>query len=119
MKTFWLRLVLIVSLVLGSGTVACTHQEAKQATTTTLTAVERGCIFYSTLTDADTLAKTCRVIETFLPIVRELIGAREDARRAGVLILPQEDTALPLNDGGAPSSNSDAGKGKPGDGGKP
>lgn len=120
MKSFRFRILAVVSLVFAMLFSAdCTPQEAKQATTTTLTAVERGCVFYSNVTDASALAKICNVVEVFLPIVRELIGARQDAIRAGLLILPP--TAL--GDGGVPlpvdasSIASDAGK--PGDAGKP
>ncbi len=122
MKRFWFGISASLVLLAVSlfSEAACTPQEAKEAKAITqevLTEAQRGCVFFSPITDASALADFCHVVAPFLPVVRELIGAREDARRAGLLVLPT-DGGAPLTDGG-----SDAGKradsGKSADSGKP
>lgn len=63
--------------------VSCTPQ-AKSAANGALSAVELACIFSSYETDPSTLSQICGVARDMIPIVRQLIGQREGARRAGV-----------------------------------
>lgn len=62
---------------------ACTlfgKREAQSA----LDAVQIACIFQSSVTDESALADACAIAKDLLPVVRQLIGQREGAKRAGV-----------------------------------
>lgn len=49
-----------------------------------LEAEQIACIFNSTITNDQELATLCHIAEPLLPLVRQLVGQREGARRAGV-----------------------------------
>lgn len=67
-----------------TATIGCSHQQAKDVRDAALTLAQIACVFSSTITDEAIVAKTCGIVDK-LPFVRNLIGQREGARRAGVV----------------------------------
>lgn len=55
-----------------------------ETTRDALTLAEIACIFASNLLDASALAGYCRIDPRLAPVIADLIGQREGARRAGV-----------------------------------
>lgn len=104
------RIALDVSTVVVAGAIvgnllfaaaACTREQqrdARAAADVAFKGADLACIFGegADIIDADALASFCRIekgAEKMLPLLRELIGVREGAKRAGV--------AWPRSDGGA------------------
>lgn len=90
-------LIIALLVTFGATTTSCalfTKENAKSV----MSASEMICIFNSTILEEDKLADVCGVTKELLPILRNLIGQREGAKRAGV--------HWPSADGGA---STDAG----------
>ena len=71
--------------------VGCTPQEAKdvrQGLDTALDVLQLGCLMNGLggfITDAEAAAKVCNVAPKLVPIVSDLIGVRDAARKSGVV----------------------------------
>lgn len=83
----------ITSVVTGCG---MTKQEAKDVTKKTLSVLELACIFASTLTDESAVADACGIAKDLTPLIRNLVGQREGAKRSGVM-WPVEDAGASLH----------------------
>ena len=103
-------LVVIVS-ALGAwaaddGIIACSRQQARDAANITeaaLSPAQLACVFASNEIDARLLATTCKIVQgldKLLPVLRELIGQREGARRAGVRWSYEPDSGTRTADAG-------------------
>lgn len=73
-------------LLAAVAALSCTGSRPVSPETTrdALTLTEIACIFASNLLDAPALASYCRIDPRLAPIIADLIGQREGARRAGV-----------------------------------
>lgn len=71
----------ITSVVTGCS---LTRQEAKDVTKKALSVLDLACIFASSIVDEGALAKACGIADDLTPLLRELVGQREAARKAGV-----------------------------------
>lgn len=63
-----------------SGCALFTQKNARSV----LDAVQIACVFESTITDEPALADACGIAHDLLPLLRQLVGQREAAKRAGV-----------------------------------
>lgn len=74
-------------------TINCTPAQQKEikavtsATAAVLSDAQIACVFASALTDAPALAKACSIVDNadkLLPLITQLVGQREGAKKAGV-----------------------------------
>jgi len=109
-----MKLGLIVALSFLLIACAALHTAAKTA----LDASDLTCVFGSELTDADALADFCKFAKPLVPLLRDLIGQREAAKRAGVMWPGARDaggspqvrsSAGPAHDGGPSDGRTDSG----------
>jgi hypothetical protein len=78
------RLLAVGLLIVPLSVTSCalfTPKNVKSA----LTIAQISCIFATTLTDAPEVARVCGVADDLIPVVRDLVGQREGARKAGVV----------------------------------
>jgi hypothetical protein len=74
---------ILVVVGLAGGVSACsvfTRENAKSA----LDAIQVACVMSSTITDEKEVADACGVARDLIPVLKNLIGQREAARRSGV-----------------------------------
>ena len=83
-------------LILGAlslSTSGCTpagQQTAKTVTNAALTVAQIACLFASAETTDTTVASVCGISNDLLPVVRQLIGQREGAKKVGVTWTPTD-----------------------------
>lgn len=75
--------ILVLLVPLSVATSSCSLFTKKNANSA-IDAITIGCVMSSTLTDESAVADVCDVAHDLLPILRDLIGQREAAKRAGV-----------------------------------
>ena len=98
------RALLVVTIALA--TLSCTPQQGRTADAvqeTVLRAKDLACVMGSTLVDPAELARLCKIVdhlEPLLPIIRNLVGVRDAARRTGVVYTPPNSTTNAHPDGG-------------------
>ena len=85
---------LVLGILLSSAPVAildCTPQQSKDAhefVDTALDIVQLACLMNGLggfITDAEAAAKVCKVAPKLVPVVSDLIGVRDAARKSGVV----------------------------------
>jgi len=87
---------LVLVLVAGSMLSGC----LKEANTPdTFGEDALSCIFGSPIADAPALTKLCRLAPKLIPIVTDLIGQREGAKRSGVAWSHASDAGSPADGG--------------------
>lgn len=90
--------LLVLAVLLTVGTSGC-HLLTRQNAKTALDAVSIACIATTALTNEAEVAKACELADDLLPVIRNLIGQREAAKRSGY--------AWPGSDTGAPDAGLD------------
>lgn len=73
-------LVAAIALSAIAGCSLLTKENAKSA----LEVVQVACVMSSTLTNDADVAKACKIADDLIPVVHDLIGQREAAKRSGV-----------------------------------
>lgn len=76
----WMTTAAVCSLAMGGGCDRSAGQNARTA----LDAIDLACVFNSTVTNEEELARICGIAKPLLPLLRQLIGQREGAKRSGV-----------------------------------
>lgn len=74
----------------GQGCSSLSHQDIKNIEKDALTVADIACVFGSALVDPEALALACGIEKRFVPILDQLIGQREAAKRAGVKWTPRD-----------------------------
>ena len=67
-----------------TGCASWTKQDTKAAEQAGLSLAQIACVFGSVLTDAPALAEACAIDKSLSPVLEQLIGQREAAKRQGV-----------------------------------
>ena len=104
----WVSIASIQDMAAPVALVGCTPQQAKDArefADTALDVLQLACLMNGLggfITDAEAAAKVCNVAPKLVPVVSDLIGVRDAARRSGVV---WKGSGL-VSDGGA---NAEAG----------
>lgn len=94
-----------------AGEAGCTPQQAKDAhdaADAALNITQLACMMNGLggfLTDSEAVAKVCNIAPKLLPVISDLIGVRDAARKSGVTW-----KGSGLSDAGVAPSASDAGK---------
>lgn len=82
-----------------------TKQDARDATKAVMDAKDIACVFGSFVVDEHALAKVCHVADSLAPVIRDLIGQREGARRSGVFWPSSSDGGATPFDAGKDASS--------------
>lgn len=71
----------------GASLLGCglTARDAKNASNSVLDAAQLACVFASALTDEAAVVEFCKIDRALTPVIRDLIGQREGAKRVGVV----------------------------------
>ncbi len=78
------KMLAVALLVLPLSVTSCALFTTKNVKSV-LSVTQIACIFASAITDAPQVAKVCDVADDMIPLVRDLIGQREGAKKAGVV----------------------------------
>lgn len=76
-----------------------TPAQTKEAEQAALTAAQVACIMLSELSESQEVVTACKVEQSLTPVVRELVGTRDAAKKMGVKYHP------PVLDGGTDAGN--------------
>jgi len=82
-ETVALGLVLLGLGMIVGHCVGC-GLDAKTVAKDALSVTQIACVFASALTDDAAVAEACKIDKALTPLLRDLIGQREGAKRAGV-----------------------------------
>lgn len=85
-KTVLSGIVFVSALILGCS--GLTQQQVNTITKGLLSESQLACVMSSTLTDSQALATVCGIDQALVPVLQQLIGVREGAKRAGVQYKP-------------------------------
>lgn len=73
----------LLTTTVGAITPGCALFTKKNANSA-LDAIQLGCVFASTIDDESKLADACGIARDLIPLLRDLVGQRNAARKAGV-----------------------------------
>ena len=79
------RLAVVAPLVFAAACINGTAKTTDDVKAEALTITEIACVFASALTDSAALAAACKIAPAAIPLIINLVGQREGAKRAGVL----------------------------------